>query len=235
VRSLRARAWTWWYRARWLLVDRAAMSRRRIRRVAGLDLVVLPGVLDPRVFLSSESLAEAVRRAVPIGGSVLDLGTGCGIGAIVAAEAGAARVVAVDIEAVAVECARRNVARHGLEQRVDVREGDLFEPVEGERFDLVAFNPPYLAARPGSFDAGLERALRAPPDLPERFAARLDSHLVPGGCALLVLSTNGEPESWLGPLRTAAFTASPFMRRDRGSEVLTAWRISQVEAHQPAG
>ena len=229
------RVWRGWYRLRWLLVDRRAMRRVRVRRVAGLDVVVLPGVLDPGVFFSSEILVEALRATVPIGGSVLDLGTGTGIGAVAAAEAGAARVVAVDIDPTAADCARVNVTRHGVAARVEVRLGDLFGAVAGERFDVVAFNPPFLVDAAGSGPAGLERALRAPRDLAARFAAGLPEHLAATGWAIVVLSTNGDPDGWLAPLRDASFSIDRLVTRDRGSEVLTAWRVSHLQPHQPPG
>lgn len=77
-------------------------------------------------------------------GSVLDLGTGCGIVALHLARSGARRVVATDISARALGLARANARLNGLEGRIDFRAGDLFEPVAGERFDLVLSNPPFV-------------------------------------------------------------------------------------------
>ena len=78
--------------------------------------------------------------------AVLDMGTGSGIAAIAAARRGA-RVVAVDISTEAVRCARINVLLNRVDDRVEIRCGDLFEPVQGERFDLVLFNPPFYAGQ----------------------------------------------------------------------------------------
>ncbi|WP_403024270.1 methyltransferase [Salinibacterium sp. GXW1014] len=75
-------------------------------------------------------------------GSVLDLGTGCGIQALHAARH-ADRVVATDISSRALELARLNSRLAGIET-VELREGSLFEPVAGERFDLVVSNPPFV-------------------------------------------------------------------------------------------
>jgi release factor glutamine methyltransferase len=77
---------------------------------------------------------------------VLDLGCGSGILSVFAAQR-AARVIAVDINPHAVRCTRINAFIHGFETRGEVREGDLFAPVRGERFDLVLFNPPYFHGR----------------------------------------------------------------------------------------
>ena len=57
-------------------------------------------------------------------------------------------VTAVDINPDAVRCARINALQHHLETCIEVRQGDLFEPVQGERFDLVLFNPPFFRGQP---------------------------------------------------------------------------------------
>jgi release factor glutamine methyltransferase len=215
---LRRAAWRTWYRARWLGWQRRSATRARLRRVAGFEVVVLPGVLDPAWFLSSEVMVDALGEVVRPGSRVLDLGTGCGIGALAAARAGAGTVVATDVDPVAVRCARINVLVAAVD--VDVRHGDLFAPVEGERFDVVAFNPPWLPVAPRE----LARALRLDPAVPARFAAELPDHLTPTGQAMVVLSTNGRPEAWLGPLRSAGFRLDEVLQRDRGSETLTVWR-----------
>ena len=72
---------------------------------------------------------------------VLDLGTGCGVQAL-HASTHAGEVVATDLSARAVELARLNAALNGVEW--DVRQGSLFEPVAGERFDLIVSNPPFV-------------------------------------------------------------------------------------------
>ncbi len=75
---------------------------------------------------------------------VLEIGTGCGLVSLVAAQT-ARRVVATDISPIAVRCARKNVEYNHLSAKVELREGNLFEPIlEGEYFDLILFNAPYL-------------------------------------------------------------------------------------------
>jgi release factor glutamine methyltransferase len=184
--------------------------------------VVLPGVLDPSLFFSSEVLVDSVTASVKGPESVLDLGTGCGIGALAAARAGARRVVAVDIDPVAVRCARANVELAGWADRIEVRAGDLFAPVGDERFDRILFNPPYLS---GNRSSRLARALVDPGDIGKRFARELAAHLATDGTTTLVLSDHGRPRGYLDPLATAGFAASAGVVSDRGSEVLTAWQI----------
>lgn len=79
---------------------------------------------------------------------VLDLGTGCGCLAIIAASVFPAAVIdAADLSAAALEVARRNVDESGLADRISLFEGDLFAPLaERGRYDLIISNPPYVDA-----------------------------------------------------------------------------------------
>jgi release factor glutamine methyltransferase len=74
----------------------------------------------------------------------LDIGTGSGILALVSAET-AQEVVASDINPFAADCLKKNARLNGLDYKIDILVGDLFDPIRtGERFDLITFNPPYL-------------------------------------------------------------------------------------------
>jgi release factor glutamine methyltransferase len=105
---------------------------------------VSPEVLIPRP--ETEVLIElALQKLHGIDNPhILDLGTGSGIVAIsLALECPGARLSAVDLSAGAVSVARNNAGRLGA--RVDFRQGSWFDPVPGERFDLIVANPPYIA------------------------------------------------------------------------------------------
>ena len=56
-----------------------------------------------------------------------------------------AKIVATDISAAALNLAQKNAAALGLKDKIDFRQGNLFEPVEG-LFDIIVSNPPYIAA-----------------------------------------------------------------------------------------
>ena len=105
-------------------------------------------VLIPRPeteVLVGEVLRWAAGRRGPV--RALDIGTGSGaIALCLAQEGGLAEVVATDSSADALEVARSNAAACGAGDRVKLRLGRLWEPVrEGERFDVVVSNPPYVA------------------------------------------------------------------------------------------
>jgi methylase of polypeptide subunit release factors len=144
----------------------------RLERVRGVPFVVMPSVFNPKVPRTGEFLASRLdARLVGRDAEVLDMGTGCGVCAVFAAKH-ARRVVAVDINAEAVRCAGINARLNHQEAKIDVRQGDLFEPVRSERFDLVLFNPPFLRGTPRD---DRDRAWRSS-DVAERFAAGLGDH-----------------------------------------------------------
>jgi release factor glutamine methyltransferase len=148
------------------------------------------------------------------------MGTGSGVGAVFAAEHTSC-VVAVDINPHAVRCARINALLNGVDDRVDVREGDLFAPVAGERFDLVLFNPPYFRGKPRD---PLDHAWRSP-DTVERFAARLGDHLTPAGSALVVLSTDGETPAFLAAFERNHLDISIAARTELANETLSIYQL----------
>ena len=107
----------------------------------GLEFHVEPGVLIPRP--DTEILCEeALRRLVP-GGHVLDIGTGSGALAVsIAKLAKNAKVTAVDVSEAALAIARSNAENN----EADVRfiKSDCFAALQGEKFDMIVSNPPYI-------------------------------------------------------------------------------------------
>lgn len=101
----------------------------------------------PETELLVETALELLREAFPGEGrlSIADIGTGSGAVAVaIARSEERARVVATDASLDALEVAAANVERHGLGSRVELRGGDLFDPLGGERFHAIVSNPPYV-------------------------------------------------------------------------------------------
>lgn len=129
----------------------------------GLEFYVDQRVLIPRA--DTEILVEhVIKWASQRDGTVriLDIGTGSGAIAIsLALFLPRARITAVDISAGALEVARLNACRHGVEDRIAFLEGDLFSPLDGhtdvQPFDVVVSNPPYI---PTQEIENLERHIR---------------------------------------------------------------------------
>ena len=95
---------------------------------------------DPAVFkptLTTALLTEQVILAGVFSRSVLDLGCGSGPIAIALALAGARTVVAADVMPMACVLARRNAITNGVSDKIEVLQGDLFEPVQGRKFDVI--------------------------------------------------------------------------------------------------
>jgi hypothetical protein len=105
-----------------------------------------------------------------------DIGTGTGVLAAVLARRGVERVIATDLDPRALACARENVQRLGLSERIEVVQADLFP--EG-RAALVICNPPWLPARPSS---PMENGIYDPESRMLRgFLQALPKHLEPDG------------------------------------------------------
>ena len=201
----------------------------RLERVCDLAVLVIPGVANPKLLRTGAFLAEQIdARPIPTSASVLDMGTGSGVCALVAARR-ARRVLAVDVSSATVRCARLNAELNGLAERVEVRHGDLFAPVARERFDLVLFNPPFLLGAPKDERDAAWRS----EDAARRFAAALSDHLAPGGAALVLLSSFGDACALFeSELCANGFHLEVFARRRYINETLT---ILRATARPPVG
>ena len=197
-----------------------------LERVHGVPILVIPSVFNPKRLRTGEFFASRLEASV-IGrnSEVLDMGTGSGVCALFAARHGR-RVVAIDINAAAARCARINALLNHLEDRIEVRHGDLFEPAAGERFDLILFNPPFVIGEPRN---DRDRAWRST-DVAQRFAAGLSRHLKPAGAALLLLSTYGDAAAFLRPLLERGHHISRLSERRYLGERLTLYRVTVGDA-----
>jgi release factor glutamine methyltransferase len=158
----------------------------------GIELVVHPGVYVPR--WHTELIAERALARLPAGGTAIDLCTGCG--AIARVLMGRGRVVAGDLDPVAVACARAN--------GVDAHVADLFAGLPPLKADLVTAVVPYVPTpelgllqrdtfafeTPLAYDGGPDGL-----DLLRRVIAEAPAWLEPGGA--LILELGGEQASRL--------------------------------------
>jgi SAM-dependent methyltransferase len=164
-------------------------------RIKGLEIPAAGGRIHPHygVFAPVRHEYVDLLAAAPLpaalnaAGTAFDIGTGTGVLAAVLARRGVARVVATDLDARALACARDNIRQLGLQGQVQVECADLFPP---GRAALVVCNPPWLPARPGS---SLERGIYDPDSRMLRgFLEGLAAHLEPEGEGWLILSDLAE-------------------------------------------
>lgn len=144
------------------------------------------GVFSPVRGEYLDLVAQAPLPA-PLPELAFDIGTGTGVLAAILSRRGVGHVVATDMEARALACARDNLERLGLMQQVELLQADLFPP---GRAWLIVCNPPWLPARPSSV---LEHAVYDPDSrMLKGFLNGLAGHLLPGGEGWLILSDFAE-------------------------------------------
>lgn len=151
----------------------------------GLDHAMSP--ISPDYVLgvspASTTLAQITMRDQV--GDALDLGTGCGVQSLHLSRH-AQRIVATDVNGRALGLARLTAALGGVD--VDLRNGSLYEPVAGERFDLIVSNPPFVMSPPSDEAATLTyRETNFESDsLVETLVRGAADHLNPGGSLQLL-------------------------------------------------
>ncbi|MCY7341711.1 MAG: methyltransferase [Pseudonocardia sp.] len=176
-------------------------------------LLRLPGVY--RAEGDTEMVTDLMcRGGFAHGRDVLDVGTGSGALALAAARAGAATVTAVDLSLRSVVATWLNSRLHGLP--VSVRQGDMFTPVTGRRFDLVVANPPYVPAetdvlprhrKARCWDGGSDgRAVL------DRVCAEVTGVLAPRGDVLIVHSGLCDADLTVAALQTSGLDARVLAR-----------------------
>ena len=174
-----------------------------------------------------------------------DVGTGTGVLAAVLAKRGLQRVVATDMDARALACAKENIDRLGLAAKVQVVQADLFP--EGQAA-LVVCNPPWVPARPSS---PLEHGIYDPDSrMLKGFLRGLPAHLEAGGEGWLVLSDLAEHLALrtraelldtfaaaglevvqridVRPKHPKALDASDPLHKARVAEVTSLWRLAPL-------
>ncbi len=145
---------------------------------------------------------------------VLEIGTGTGIIAMIASRK-CSTLLATDVNPHAIDCTLKNIIANKI-YNVELRKGDLFEPVQGEKFDLILFNTPYLpTSEEEKVDSEIEAAWDGGLDgrkVIDRFIDGLKDHLNPGGRVQLVQSSLSDIDKTIKRLNEMDFEASVIAR-----------------------
>lgn len=200
------------------------------KRITSKDhsLYVFPEVYEP----SDDTFLMAEHLDVKEGEEVLDMGTGCGLLGIVAAER-AGRVVAVDINPYAVECAKFNAKLNHVADKVYTVLSDLFGGFKADaKFDFIVFNPPYLPVdemmKPNEW---LERAWHGGSsgrEVIDRFLNSVDEHMERNGRVLMVQSSLSNPEESIKRFKGMGFKADVIFKEELFFERLVVIRAAKI-------
>jgi release factor glutamine methyltransferase len=193
----------------------------RVERHEYLGLVLdIPETVQP-IFPASHLLGESVLAEVREADRVLDMGTGSGVNAILAART-AREVVAVDVNPDALRAARRNAELNGVADRVHVLESDVFDNVEGV-FDLIVFDPPFrwFAPRDMAERATADEDYRAL----TRFFDEVGGRLADGGRILVFFGTSGDVDYLWHLIDAAGLTREELrsLSGEKDGEPVTYW------------
>ena len=141
---------------------------------------------------------------------VLDVGTGCGILGILVAKK-ARKVVVTDINPYAVSCAKMNAKQNNVLAKMDIRQGDLFEPVKkGEKFDVILFNSPYLPTDESEEKSWIGKAWaggRSGRDIIEPFLSEAPRYLKKNGRIFLLQSSLSDIDKTIRQFRKKGLDA----------------------------
>lgn len=179
-------------------------------------------------------------RHLPLreGDVVLDLGAGAGLIGILAARRGH-RVVATDVVAACSQCTRANALLNGVAERVEVRTGDLFTPVNGETFDLIATNPPQMPTPPDrEWNDAQSRADNGGPDgwvILDRIIHEAPRYLKSQGRLVFTLFGFLGVEHALGKLRAAGLNPSVLAREEQPFPRIGRERLDHIRSVDDEG
>lgn len=180
-------------------------------------------------FLAADSLTQVVKEA----DTVLDIGTGCGILAIIAARK-AQKVIATDINPRAVKCAKLNVENNHVYSKIEVRQGDLLQPIQKtEKFNVIVFNAPYLPASRREEKTWIGLAWAGGPNgrrLIDQFIVEAPHCLKRNGKILLVQSSLADIDETLRKFQEANLEAKLIAEKKVAFETIVVIQASRSHA-----
>jgi release factor glutamine methyltransferase len=172
----------------------------------GIHYQTHPEVYEPAedTFLFAEN-PQVERRD-----HILEIGTGTGLIAIIVSRQ-CRTVTATDVNPQAIDCAVKNIITNKA-YNVKLKQGDLFEPVQNEKFDLILFNTPYLpTSEEEMVDDELDAAWDGGEDgrkVIDQFLEGVKDHLNPGGRVQLVQSSLSDIDKTIAKLKEIGLEAS---------------------------
>jgi release factor glutamine methyltransferase len=175
------------------VLDRSQKERFPYRmRVSGMNIVVRPKVFSPKHFYGWRVFAKHLPNVK--GKSVLEIGTGTAVTALLFAKRGAQKVVAVDISPFAVKNAKENVRLNRL-HNIEIRRSNIFSGIKkNERFDVIYWNTPFMYM-PSKYHyrSVLERGLFDPGyKITDRFLREAKQHINLNGSILFGTGNFGD-------------------------------------------
>jgi release factor glutamine methyltransferase len=208
--------------------------RTRVTHAAGFRLVVRPTVFHPRWFITSEFFADFIGGLDLAGKRIADVGTGTGILALAAVRAGAANVVAIDINPNAVAAAAENARANGCGERIQAVCSDLFAAVPRDpAFDVILSSPPSFPGEPRDL---ADRAWHAGPgyrDIAALFGQARE-RLAPDGCMYLLVSTDSDLDMLSRLVNDAGFRPRLVDERSILIESFLLYELRQLPDARPA-
>ncbi len=195
-------------------------SKPYFANILGKRIKILPYVMSPKydrsaqIFISLMPIQKDKR--------FLEIGTGCGIISIFAAQQGAKNIVATDVNKFAVINARENFKNHRIKAKVIL--SDLFENVNGV-FDTIFFNAPFHGNKPkdilerGTSDENYETL--------KRFFREAGDYLAPDGNIILGFSNMGDIKLLERLLKKNHFIVRDFKTKENGDWIAHLYIISR--------